>query len=63
MQLFSFGSFYLGIEKDNYTQLSLHLGRLSLEYQCPRAQSINELRPPNQQGSDRLSNGKAGTSD
>lgn len=61
MQLFSFGSFYLGIEKDNYTQLSLHLGRLSLEYQCSKAQSTNEQRP-DQQGGDGLSDGETGSS-
>ena len=61
MQLFSFGSFYLGIDEDKYCDLSLHVGRVSVEYQCPNSKSKNELRP-NQQGGDGLSNGEIGTS-
>jgi len=57
MQLFSIGSFYLGIEEDKYCDCSIHLGRVLLEYQCPSAKETNELRP--KQGGDGLSDGKA----
>ena len=60
MQLVSIGSFYLGVEKDKYCDLSIHLGNLLLEYQCPSAQANDELRP--KQGGDGLSDGEAGTS-
>ena len=58
MQLLSIGSFYLGIEEDKYCDCSIHLGRLLLEYQCPSAKSTDDkLRP--EQGSDRLRDGEA----
>ena len=60
MQLLSFGSFYLGIEDDQYCDCSIHLGRILLEYQCPSAKSNDKLRP--EQGGDGLSNGEAGSS-
>ena len=62
MQLLSFGSLYLGVEKEKFCDVSIHLGNFILEYQCPSAkQSDDELRP--KQGGDRLSNGEAGASD
>ena len=60
MQLLSFGSLYLGIDEDKYCDLSLHLGRLQVEYQCPSAKQTNELRP--EQGGDGLSNGEISSS-
>ena len=62
MQLLSFGSLYLGVEKEKFCDVSIHLGNFILEYQCPSAkQSDDELRP--KQGGDRLLNGEAGKSD
>ena len=60
MQLLSFGSLYLGIDEDKYCDLSLHLGRLQVEFQCPSAKLTNELRP--EQGGDGLSNGEISSS-
>jgi len=60
MQLLSFGSFYIGVEKEYFCDVSIHLGNFLLEYQCPSAKSNDELRP--KQGGDGLSNGEAGTS-
>ena len=61
MQLLSIGSFYLGIEDDKYCDLSIHVGNILIEYQCPSAkQSDDKLRP--EQGSDRLRDGEAGSS-
>ena len=61
MQLLSIGNLYLGIEKDKYCDISIHLGNLQIEYQCPSAkQDDDQLRP--KQGGDGLSNGEAGTS-
>ena len=60
MQLFSFGSLYLGIEDDKYCDASIHLGRFTLEYQCPSSKSNDELRP--KQGGDGLSDGETGSS-
>ena len=60
MQLLSFGSLYLGVEKEKFCDVSIHLGNFLLEYQCPSAKSNDELRP--KQGGDGLSNGEAGAS-
>ena len=60
MQLLSLGSLYLGVEKDKYCDVSIHLGNLLLEYQCPSAKSNDEPRPI--EGGDGLSNGEVGTS-
>ena len=58
MQLLSIGSFYLGIEEDKYCDLSLHLGRLNIEYNCPSIKESNdESRPIT--GGDGLRDGKA----
>ena len=60
MQLLSIGSFYIGVESDNYCDISIHLGNLLIEYQCPNSKSNNELRP--KPGSDGLSDGETGAS-
>tara|TARA_X000000368_G_C22903766_1_gene655321 strand:- start:16 stop:207 length:192 start_codon:yes stop_codon:yes gene_type:complete len=62
MQLFSFGSLYIGIESDKFFDVSLHLGNLSVEYKpCPANQPIDDkLRP--KQGSDGLSDSETGSS-
>jgi|TARA_R100001463_G_scaffold94361_1_gene148873 hypothetical protein len=60
MQIISLGDFYFGIEEDKYCDLSIHLGNLLIEYQCPSAKSNDKLRP--KQGGDGLSDGKAGSS-
>ena len=60
MQLLSIGSFYLGIEADKYCDISIHLGNLVIEYQCPSAKSNDEPRPT--EGGDGLSNGETGAS-
>ena len=36
MQLLSHGDFYMGIDKEEYCQFDIHLGRLRIEYSCPR---------------------------
>ena len=36
MQLISAGNFYSGIDNENYCQIDIHLGRLRIEYMCPR---------------------------
>lgn len=36
MQLISAGDFYSGIDKESYCQIDIHLGRLRIEYMCPR---------------------------
>ena len=36
MQLISAGNFYSGIDKESFCQLDIHLGRLRIEYSCPR---------------------------
>ena len=60
MQLFSFGSLYLGIEEDKYCDCYIHLGRFTLEYTCPATKTNDELRP--KQGGDGLSDGETGSS-
>ena len=35
MQLISTGDFYMGIDKEEYCQFDIHLGRLRVEYSCP----------------------------
>tara|TARA_B100000886_G_scaffold293019_1_gene219063 strand:+ start:1023 stop:1229 length:207 start_codon:yes stop_codon:yes gene_type:complete len=61
MQIISIGSFYLGIEKDKYCDLSLHLGRLNVEYSCPSIkQSNDESRPV--KGGDGLRDGETSSS-
>ena len=62
MQLFSFGSLYIGIERDKFFDVSLHLGNLSVEYKpCPANRPIDDtLRP--KQGSDGLSDSETGSS-
>ena len=46
MQLLSFGSFYLGIEDDKYCDLSLHIGRLAIDYSCPSIKKSNDEPRP-----------------
>ena len=36
MQLISAGNFYSGIDNESFCQLDIHLGRLRIEYTCPR---------------------------
>jgi hypothetical protein len=36
MQLISHGDFYMGIDQEEYCQFDIHLGRLRIEYSCPR---------------------------
>jgi len=35
MQLFSAGTFYMGVDDTKYCDLSIHLGNLRIEYTCP----------------------------
>ncbi len=35
MQLISAGDFYMGIDKEEYCQFDIHVGRLRVEYSCP----------------------------
>ena len=45
MQLFSFGSLYIGIESEKFFDVSLHLGNLSVEYKpCPANRSIDDTQ-------------------
>jgi hypothetical protein len=61
MQLLSIGSFYLGIEEDKYCDLSLHLGRLVVDYSCPSIKKSNdESRPIT--GGDGLRDGETSSS-
>ena len=61
MQLFSFGSLYIGIESEKFCDLSLHLGNLYVDYKCPANRPIDDtLRP--KQGSDGLSDSETGSS-
>jgi hypothetical protein len=61
MQLLSIGSFYLGIEEDKYCDLSLHIGRLSIDYSCPSIKKSNdEPRPIT--GGDGLRDGETSSS-
>ena len=57
MQLLSFGSLYLGVEKEKFCDVSIHLGNFILEYQCPSAKSNDEPRPI--KGGDGFSDAKA----
>jgi len=34
MQLISFGNFYLGIDKESFTDVLVHIGRVRLEWDC-----------------------------
>ena len=36
MQLVSHGDFYMGLDDEKYCQFDIHLGRLRIEYSCPR---------------------------
>ena len=36
MQIISHGDFYMGIDQEEYCQFDIHLGRLRIEYSCPR---------------------------
>ena len=33
--IYSAGNFYMGIDKEEYCQFDIHLGRLRIEYACP----------------------------
>ena len=35
MQIISFGNFYIGLDDDNYCDIDIHLGRLTIQYSCP----------------------------
>ena len=37
MVLLSFGNFYLGIDDVNYCDISVHIGKLSLEFGGPKS--------------------------
>ena len=62
MQLFSVNSLYIGIDSEKFNELSIHLWRLSIEWNQQNRQptSNDRLRP--KQGSDRLSDGETGSS-
>lgn len=45
MQLVSYGNFYMGIDEQKYCDISIHLGRLNIEYQCQNP--IHDLTKPN----------------
>ena len=36
MQLFSIGNLYIGKDNESFTDISIHLGRLRVEYSRPR---------------------------
>ena len=44
MVLLSFGNFYLGIDDVNYCDISIHIGKLSLEYQRPKSNNNDARR-------------------
>ena len=49
MEIFSRGSFYLGIEDTKYCDISIHLGNFRLEYDCknPLKQSESSTETDN----------------
>jgi hypothetical protein len=51
MQLISFGNFYLGLDKESYTDALVHIGRLRLEWEC-RPRSNGPLQTPAHQPTD-----------
>ena len=61
MQLLSIGSFYLGIEKEKFCDVSIKVGQLVIDYQCNPSKSNDKPRPI--EGGDGLSAGEIGSSD
>jgi hypothetical protein len=48
MQLISFGNFYLGMDKESYADVLVHIGRLRLEWDCSRVTNGPTQTPSHQ---------------
>ena len=49
MELLSFGTFYLGVEEEQFCSATIHLGNVLLEYTCPKTTSPNGNLPSDDQ--------------
>jgi len=45
MQLFSIGNLYIGKDTESFTDISIHLGRLRVEYSCPNFNKDDGSQP------------------
>jgi len=45
MQLFSIGNLYIGKDNESFTDISIHLGRLRIEYSCPNFKKDDGFQP------------------
>ena len=43
--IYSAGNFYMGIDKEEYCQFDIHLGRLRIEYACPNLNKDDGPQP------------------
>lgn len=41
MQLFSNGSLYIGMDKEKFCDIDIHLGRFVLQYECANPMTTN----------------------
>ena len=51
MELFSIGNLYIGKDNESFTDISIHLGRLRVEYSCPNF--IKDNGPESSEGFNR----------
>ena len=58
MQLFSHKNLYIGYDEERFCDLSIHLGNLLLEYQCPATKANGTIQKDDGSG-----DGKASESD
>ncbi len=53
--LFSFGSFYVGVDEEKFNDIQIHLGKLRIEYQGPSIKSDGPVSPSTDGRQDRSS--------
>mgnify|MGYP001169620678 CR=1 FL=1 len=41
MQIFSNGSLYIGMDKEKFCDIDIHLGRFVIQYECANPMSID----------------------
>lgn len=52
MQLFSNGSLYIGMDKEKFCDLDIHLGRFVLQYECGQPMKDGQIERSIQEDTD-----------
>lgn len=52
MQLFSNGSLYIGMDKEKFCDIDIHLGRFVLQYECANPMNHGQIERSIQEDTD-----------